>query len=291
MASCKVSTTPVHTSQQQQQQQQLEGRQSQSAAVDAKCSCPCSDRRPLSRATVTHDCSRSVDVEDLRAKMSGVPDFDVSTHFCKGTGHYCLNGPDDFCVRLVAHAHLPSKFGENFELYGFYDAREDKEHTAMVVGDISGKESVPVRVHSECHTGDVMGSLRCDCRDQLEASLRYIADKPYGAVLYLKQEGRGIGLLNKIKAYRLQELGLDTVEANLYLGFPEEARDYKVAKKMLDLLNVKSIQLITNNPDKIHKLTAEGVKVDGRIPLVIPPNEHSRAYLQVKQEKMGHMLP
>jgi GTP cyclohydrolase II len=241
----------------------------------------------LTRECLTEDCGKTIELAELRAKLSGVPDYSTDEHYCAGAGKYCAD--EDFCVQLVAHAHLPSRFG-SFELYGFYDAREDKEHTAMVHGDVAGKKDVPVRVHSECHTGDVLGSLRCDCRDQLEASLRFVATQECGAVVYLKQEGRGIGLLNKIKAYRLQELGLDTVEANLYLGFPDEARDYKVAAKILGLLKIESLRLLTNNPDKITKLRAEGVAVEGRIPLVIAPNAHDEGYLAVKREKMGHLL-
>jgi GTP cyclohydrolase II len=246
----------------------------------------------LTRECLTADCGKTLELEELKAKLSGKPDFSVDEHYCagasaEGAGKYCLD--DDFCVQLVAHAHLPSRFGD-FELYGFYDAREDKEHTAMVHGDVAHKRNVSVRVHSECHTGDVLGSLRCDCRDQLEASLRYVAAQDCGAVIYLRQEGRGIGLLNKIKAYRLQELGLDTVEANVYLGFPDEARDYKVAAKILGLLKIESLRLLTNNPDKITKLGAEGVLVEGRVPLVIEPNPHDADYLSVKREKMGHLL-
>jgi GTP cyclohydrolase II len=241
----------------------------------------------LTRDCLTEDCGKTVDLAALKAKLTGKPDFSSDEQYCKGAGKYCAD--EDFCVQLVAHAHLPSRFGD-FELYGFYDAREDKEHTAMVHGDVKGKVGVPVRVHSECHTGDVLGSLRCDCRDQLEEALRYVGAQEMGAVLYLRQEGRGIGLLNKIKAYRLQELGLDTVEANLYLGYPDEARDYKVAAKILGLLGIDSLRLITNNPDKINKLKAEGVSVEGRIPIVIPPNSHSEEYLAVKKEKMGHLL-
>jgi GTP cyclohydrolase II len=241
----------------------------------------------LTRECLTEDCGKTVDLEALNAKLSEKPDFEPGDRYCKGAGKYCID--EDFCVQLVAHAHLPSRFGD-FELYGFYDAREDKEHTAMVHGEARGKRGVPVRVHSECHTGDVLGSLRCDCRDQLEAALRYTGSQEFGAVLYLRQEGRGIGLLNKIKAYRLQELGLDTVEANIYLGYPDEARDYKVAAKMLSILGIESVKLLTNNPDKIEKLGAEGVTVEGRIPIVIPPNPHDEGYLTVKREKMGHLL-
>jgi GTP cyclohydrolase II len=241
----------------------------------------------LTRGCLTEDCGGTIELEELKAKLSGTPDFSTEDRYCIGAGKYCKE--EDFCVQLVAHAHLPSRFGD-FELYGFYDAREDKEHTAMVHGEVAGKKGVPVRVHSECHTGDVLGSLRCDCRDQLEASLRFVASQDCGAVIYLRQEGRGIGLLNKIKAYRLQELGLDTVEANLYLGFPEEARDYKVAAKILALLKIESLRLMTNNPDKIAKLGAEGVVVEGRLPIVIAPNSHDEGYLAAKREKMGHLL-
>ncbi len=241
----------------------------------------------LTRECLTGDCGKTVGLEELKAKLAGDPDFFAGERYCAGAGAYCAD--DDFCVQLVAHAHLPSRFGD-FEIYGFYDAREDKEHTAMVHGSVAGKRGVPVRVHSECHTGDVLGSLRCDCRDQLEASLRFVGSQECGVVVYLRQEGRGIGLLNKIKAYRLQELGLDTVEANIYLGFPDEARDYKVAAKILALLGVESLKLLTNNPDKIDKLRAEGVSVEGRLPLVIAPNPQNADYLSVKREKMGHLL-
>jgi GTP cyclohydrolase II len=183
----------------------------------------------LTRECLTGNCGKTATLEELRAKLSGKPDFAPDERYCAGAGKFCLD--EDFCVQMVAHTGLPTRFGD-FELYGFYDAREDKEHTALVRGEVEGAEGLPVRVHSECHTGDVLGSLRCDCRDQLEAALRHLGGREKGALLYLKQEGRGIGLLNKIKAYRLQELGLDTVEANLYLGYPGEGRDYKVAAKM-----------------------------------------------------------
>jgi GTP cyclohydrolase II len=136
----------------------------------------------------------------------------------------------------------------------------------------------------------VWGSLRCDCRDQLEAATRYISQRPFGAVIYLKQEGRGIGLLNKIKAYQLQDLGLDTVEANQYLNMPVDARDYKVAAKIIQLLKIRSVSLLTNNPDKIEKLIAEGVHVVDRIPIVIPSNRYDEDYLDVKKRKMGHLI-
>ncbi len=232
-------------------------------------------------------CGKKVTREELLAKMKGKPDFVLEDHYCKGTGSYCMD--DDLCVQLVASARLPTRMG-TFTLYGFFDSRDEKEHTAIVQGDVAGKERVPLRVHSECHTGDVWGSLRCDCRDQLEAATRYISQRPFGAVIYLKQEGRGIGLLNKIKAYQLQDLGLDTVEANQYLNMPVDARDYKVAAKIIQLLKIRSVSLLTNNPDKIEKLIAEGVHVVDRIPIVIPSNRYDEDYLDVKKRKMGHLI-
>ena len=196
-------------------------------------------------------------------------------------------GPPD--VEFVAQASLPTRYGE-FTIQGFRERSTGKEHTVVVRGEVTGSERCPVRVHSECHTGDVLGSLRCDCRDQLEAALRHIAAQPHGAVIYLRQEGRGIGLLNKIRAYAMQDLGFDTVEANTYLGLPEDARDYAVAAEIVRSLGIRSILLMTNNPDKIEKLRAAGIPVAGRIPLVIAPNAHSRRYLRTKRKRMRHML-
>jgi GTP cyclohydrolase II len=225
--------------------------------------------------------------DELTAKMTGSPTFVAEECYCKGVGEYCIDNA--LCVQLVARAKLPTRFG-TFTLYGFYDSRGGKEHTAIVQGDVEGKERVPLRVHSECHTGDVWGSLRCDCRDQLEAATRYIASKPFGVVIYLKQEGRGIGLLNKIKAYQLQDLGLDTIEANQYLDLPVDARDYTVAAQIISLLKIGSVSLLTNNPDKIEQLKAADIDVVERIPIVIPANRYDSDYLDVKREKMGHLL-
>jgi len=233
------------------------------------------------------DTDRDRTHEELRAKLTGKPDFVLEECYCKGVGEYCIDNA--FCVQLAARAALPTRFG-TFTLYGFYDNREGKEHTAIVRGDVEGVERVPLRVHSECHTGDVWGSLRCDCRDQLEAATRYIAEQPCGVVIYLKQEGRGIGLLNKIRAYQLQDLGLDTVEANQYLDLPVDARDYKVAAKIIKLLKIKSVMLLTNNPDKIEQLRNARISVEGRIPIVIPANRHDKDYLKVKKSKMGHLI-
>ncbi len=207
-----------------------------------------------------------------------------------GRDHDCAGmGPDHVCVRIAAVADLPTRFG-SFHIVAFWNNKDDKEHVAIVHGNPVGAEDVPVRIHSECLTGDALGSLRCDCRDQLEASLRAIAAQKVGVVLYLRQEGRGIGLTNKIRAYGLQDHGLDTVEANLALGFRDDERDYAIAAHMLELLQVGSIRLMTNNPRKIAGLEALGVKVRGRIPHVIPPNDYNRFYLQTKATKSGHLI-
>jgi GTP cyclohydrolase II len=220
----------------------------------------------------------------LAPKLHGAPDFVDDENYCPDE-----DSPDGLCVVEVARAKLPTRFGR-FVIVGFYDGRERKEHTAIIKGDVAGAEDCPLRIHSECHTGDVLGSLRCDCREQLEAALHYIGTLPFGVILYMKQEGRGIGLLNKLKAYQLQDLGLDTIEANLYLGFPEDARDYKVAAKMISLLGIRSVLLLTNNPAKIEGLEAEGVRVSGRVPLVIRANPHNAGYLQTKKVLMGHLF-
>ena len=195
---------------------------------------------------------------------------------------------DSADVELVANIDFPTRYG-SFMLYGFLERSSGLEHTAVVKGDVRGVEHCPVRVHSECHTGDIWGSLRCDCREQLEFALRYLGSAENGVIVYMRQEGRGIGLLNKLKAYRLQDLGLDTVEANHALGYPAEARDYCVTAAILNILGVTSVELMSNNPDKIEKLSSDGVRVVGRIPVVISPTEHNRFYLDTKKAKMGHL--
>lgn len=204
-------------------------------------------------------------------------------HECEGLGR------DKVCVRIVAMAELPTRFGE-FHIVAFENNRDGKEHVAITKGDVIGASDVPVRLHSECLTGDVMGSLRCDCRDQLEAALKKIGRMERGMLLYLRQEGRGIGLINKIRAYSLQDEGLDTVEANLALGFRDDERDYAVAAHMLMSLKIESVQLMTNNPKKISQLTQYGIKVTERIPHIIEPNEHNRFYLETKAAKSGHLI-
>jgi GTP cyclohydrolase II len=204
-------------------------------------------------------------------------------HECEGLG------PDRVCVRIVAMAELPSRFG-NFHIIAFENNRDGKEHVAITHGDVIGASDVPVRLHSECLTGDVLGSLRCDCRDQLEAALRMIGKMERGIVLYMRQEGRGIGLINKIRAYSLQDQGLDTVQANLALGFRDDERDYAVAAHMLMSLRINSVRLITNNPKKIQQLVDYGIKVTDRIPHIMEPNEYNRFYLETKANKSGHLI-
>jgi 3,4-dihydroxy 2-butanone 4-phosphate synthase/GTP cyclohydrolase II len=192
-------------------------------------------------------------------------------------------------TRRVARASLPTRYG-TFEIF-VYDTLEHKEHVALAVGTIDDGGPVLVRVHSECLTGDVLGSSRCDCGEQLEDSLRFLQEQGRGILLYLRQEGRGIGLANKISAYALQEQGLDTVEANLALGLPEDAREYRVAAEMLLDLGVWRVHLLTNNPAKIAGLERYGVEVVERIPLGMAPNPSNLGYLRTKKEKMGHLYP
>jgi len=191
-------------------------------------------------------------------------------------------------VRLAAEALLPSRFGQ-FRVVAF-ESTDGKEYGAVVKGDVQGQRSVPLRIHSECFTGDVMGSLKCDCRDQLEAALRYIGHAERGAVLYLRQEGRGIGLANKIRAYALQDAGLDTVEANHALGFEDDLRSYDVAAQMIEELGIRSIRLLSNNPRKWQGLSRYGIEVEARIPLKVGENPHNTEYLSTKRDKSGHLL-
>jgi len=192
-------------------------------------------------------------------------------------------------VRIAASADLPSEFG-TFKLHVFSNDRDSREHLAIVRGEVAGAEDVLTRLHSECLTGDVLASLRCDCRAQLERALARLGQEQCGVVLYLRQEGRGIGLTNKIRAYELQQRGMDTVEANLALGFAADERDYSVAAAMLRALAVGSIALLTNNPDKIAQLRAQGIAVTRRIPHQVAPNAHNRFYLETKARRSGHLL-
>ena len=192
-------------------------------------------------------------------------------------------------VERVVSTKLPTAFGE-FTAVGYRALLDEKHHVAMVKGDVSGKEDILVRVHSECLTGDVFHSLRCDCGDQLASALAMIEQEGRGVLLYLSQEGRGIGLLNKLRAYRLQEEGLDTVDANLKLGLPADLRDYGIGAQILGDLGLTSIRILTNNPKKIIGLEGYGLSVSEQVPIQATPNPHNQAYLDAKRDKMGHVL-
>lgn len=192
-------------------------------------------------------------------------------------------------MQIAAIAALPSRFGE-FQVVSFWNNRDHKEHAAFIHGDPCHAQNVLVRLHSECLTGDAAGSLRCDCRDQLEVAMTNVAQSEAGIVLYLRQEGRGIGFTNKIRANGLQDIGYDTGEANLALGFADDERVYSVAALMLHSLKVESVRLMTNNPNKINQLTQCGVNIVERVPHVIAPNARNADYLATKATKSGHLM-
>ncbi|ASP38413.1 GTP cyclohydrolase II [Bacterioplanes sanyensis] len=192
-------------------------------------------------------------------------------------------------IRYVASSKLPTPFGV-FTMHGFEETATGKEHVALTMGDVGNGEAVLARAHSECLTGDALYSMRCDCGYQLEAALTAVAEAGRGVILYLRQEGRGIGLLNKIRAYNLQDQGADTVEANEQLGFGADMRDYSMCQPMLSHLGIDAIRLMTNNPRKVKALSDAGVDVVERVPLQVGRNPHNDAYLATKASKLGHML-
>ena len=192
-------------------------------------------------------------------------------------------------VHRVAEAKLPTKYGE-FTAIAYKSDIDPNEHVALVMGDISTEEPVLVRVHSECVTGDIFGSLRCDCGEQIVLAMQSIAEEGQGVFLYMRQEGRGIGFHNKIRAYALQDKGLDTVEANLSLGFAPDLRDYGIGAQILADLGLHTIRLLTNNPKKVIGLEGYGLKVLETLPVIASPNPHNRHYLEIKQKKLGHLL-
>jgi GTP cyclohydrolase II len=192
-------------------------------------------------------------------------------------------------LKFIAETLLPTKFGD-FKVRAYRDDNTDVESLALIVGDVSLLKNVPTRIHDQCLTSEVFGSLKCDCHDQLTESMRRIQASKFGIIIYLQQEGRGIGLANKIAAYSLQELGYDTVDANRALGLPDDCREYKSAAFILNDLQVKSVELMTNNPRKMIKLEEEGIKVSARLPIVTTQNIHSSSYLETKIKRMGHII-
>ncbi len=192
-------------------------------------------------------------------------------------------------IEFVASARLPTRWGE-FVIHGFRDLEADKEHVALTLGDLRNGEPLLCRIHSECLTGDSLFSLRCDCGSQLELAMKRIGEAGRGLILYLRQEGRGIGLLNKLKAYSLQDnQGADTVEANVQLGFEPDSREYRICKPMLDFLDIRNVRLFTNNPAKVEALRDMGIEVSEVLPIHTGANPHNESYLAVKIAKLGHM--
>ncbi|WP_425445939.1 bifunctional 3,4-dihydroxy-2-butanone-4-phosphate synthase/GTP cyclohydrolase II [Dethiothermospora halolimnae] len=196
---------------------------------------------------------------------------------------------NEILVKRETEADMPTKHG-NFKMVGFINKLNGEHHVALVKGEINENEPVLVRVHSECLTGDALGSLRCDCGEQLQNALKKIENEGKGILLYMRQEGRGIGLINKIKAYNLQDKGMDTVDANLALGFPEDMRDYGIGAQILSELGAKKIKLMTNNPKKISGIKGYGLEIVERVPIQMNHNERNKYYLETKKERMGHML-
>ena len=198
-------------------------------------------------------------------------------------------------LRIITRARLPITASEDAEIVAFRSPADTREHVALIIGDQCGDTQPLVRVHSECLTGDILGSLKCDCGPQLDSALHAMAEHArsaggWGALLYLRQEGRGIGLINKLRAYRLQDQGFDTVDANQRLGLPDEARDFPVAARMLELLGARKIRLMTNNPAKVDALTKAGITVSERVQHQLPDNPHNAQYLATKRDRSGHLL-
>ena len=219
---------------------------------------------------------------EVFSEQHGLPFVTVADLIAYRLGHERL-------VHRVAEARLPTPFGE-FKVVGYRNDVDKREHIALVMGDVESADDVLVRVHSKCLTGDVFGSERCDCQIQLQSAMRHVAGEGRGVIVYLDQEGRGIGLLNKLKAYELQDRGLDTVEANEHLGFPADLRNYGIGAQILVDLGLKRIRLLTNNPKKLSGLEGFGLEVTGRVPLEADVTDLNHDYLKAKREKLGHLL-
>jgi GTP cyclohydrolase II len=233
------------------------------------------------------------------ARLAGVlPAFLFDPEPANEAQHVCAadldHWKDTARLAIAARARLPVAACEDAEIIAFRSADDLREHVALIIGKQDGDRPPLVRLHSECLTGDILGSLKCDCGPQLDAALAAMADAAaaggWGVLLYMRQEGRGIGLINKLRAYRLQDQGFDTVDANNRLGLPTEARDFPVAARMLELLGVHAIRLMTNNPAKVAALAAEGVDVAERVPHALPANPHNARYLDTKRDRTGHLL-
>jgi GTP cyclohydrolase II len=201
----------------------------------------------------------------------------------------CDNCPEDVCVRLVAMADFPTEYG-NFKLAGFINNKDYKDHSMVIKGDVENAENVLTRIHSACLTGEALGSLRCDCGPQLHEALKLIEKEGCGILLYHMEEGRGIGLVNKIRAYVLQDHGYDTMDANTILGFAPDERDYRIPAEMLKKVGVRSIRLMTNNPEKVDQLARYGIAVKTRIQHELPSHKHNQKYLETKKDRFAHLL-
>ena len=221
-------------------------------------------------------------------KLEEIIDQDIWDFKNCPNNHDCENCEKHTCIKIVAVVDFPSKFGL-FQIVGFVNNKDKEEHIAIVKGDLNNGKDILTRVHSACLTGDALGSLRCDCGPQLAQALSMIEKEGKGIVIYMQQEGRGIGLLNKLRAYALQDNGFDTYDANIALGFRADQRDYEVAGEVLEKLGVKSIRLITNNPEKIKQLE-NYITISERIPLELPIQEYNIDYMQTKKTRFGHFL-